>query len=114
MRCKGIPKERSRPAATRSSPSRACPISSLPRSARCFPHHVAALSRPRDRMPDVVKKKGRGAKAAGRPRVKEGAGARALAPERPVESGPRTEAGGRGQYVYWLMQATESVRVGPL
>src|SRR2546423_13906970 len=66
-------------------------------------------------MPDVVKKKGRGAKAAARPRPKEGgSGARALAPEMPVENGTRAETGGRGKYVYCIIQSTEALRFGPL
>jgi Gas vesicle synthesis protein GvpL/GvpF len=65
-------------------------------------------------MPDIVKKKGRGAKTAARPRLKEGSGARALAAEMPVEGGTRTETGGRGKYVYCIIQSTESLRFGPL
>src|SRR2546421_976142 len=64
-------------------------------------------------MPEVQKKK-RGAKALPRARAKDGEGARALAPELPADGGPKAEAGGRGKYVYCIIQSGETLRFGPL
>src|SRR6266568_2245311 len=64
-------------------------------------------------MPEVQKKK-RGAKASARAPAKEGAGARALAPEVPADAGPKTEGGARGKYVYCIIQSGETLRFGPL
>src|SRR5712664_3820592 len=64
-------------------------------------------------MPEAQKKK-RGAKASGRPRRTEGAGARALAPEVPADGGPRMDGGERGKYVYCIIQSGDALRFGPL
>src|SRR2546425_12734344 len=60
-----------------------------------------------------AKKKKRGAKVPPRARAEEGAGARALAPELPADTGPKIE-GGRGKYVYCIIQSGETLRFGPL
>src|SRR5256885_7836825 len=66
-------------------------------------------------MPEAQKqKKKRGVKASPRARTKEGAGARAWAPELPADTGPKTEGGARGKYVYCIIQSGESLRFGPL
>ncbi len=65
-------------------------------------------------MPEAQKKRPRGAKAGAPGRSKEGAGARALAPEVPVESGPKADGGARGKYVYCIIQSGEALRFGPL
>src|SRR6266849_6394229 len=64
-------------------------------------------------MPEAQKKK-RGAKASGRARKTEGAGARALAREVPADGGPRMDGGERGKYVYCIIQSGDALRFGPL
>src|SRR5712671_2144158 len=63
-------------------------------------------------MPEAQRKK-RGAKARPRARRREGAGARALAPEVPSDLAPKTD-GARGKYVYCIIQSGETLRFGPL
>jgi hypothetical protein len=64
-------------------------------------------------MPEAQRKK-RGAKASGRARTAEGAGARALAAEVPADGGPRMDSGARGKYVYCIIQSGDALRFGPL
>ena len=64
-------------------------------------------------MPDVEKKKARAAKAAAR-RSRDGAGARALAPEMPVDNGTKVDGGTRGKYVYCIIRSGEALRFGSL